>query len=211
MNDAQANPTQGQQNAASSRSPSKEPAHETALADAENMARDFASHPGAGAPADPAVERNPDPLPDVDPGLESKPHPDPLVVARSRIVSVDTHGTAASDGTVDTDGKAREARRHQGLRRDNQVHSNAVLDDHVPTPPDGLGGIDSRAGGNLVRLALAPGWRVVDLGPTVHEGLNGSRGARRFRLEHHDASDDASSDSTGDAIASQDPASAHEG
>jgi Protein of unknown function (DUF3005) len=185
MNDSSQKPTQSQQSAINNQSPSKEPAHETGRADAGHMERDFERNPNAENPPDAKIARDPDPLPDVNPSLETKHHPDPLVTARSRIISVDTQGTEASDSTVDTDGKSRQARRHHGLRRDHQVHSNAVLDDHVVTPTRGLGGIDSRAEGNLVRLALRPGWHVVDMGSTSYVGFNGARGARHFRLEQH--------------------------
>jgi hypothetical protein len=185
MNNAEGNPTQGQQNAASGQSPSKEPAQETGRADPQKMEQDFAKNPGAESPPDAKVARDPNPLPQVEPEHAAEPHPDPVHVARSRIVSADTMGTQASDSTVDTDGKGSEARRGHGPLRDNTIHSNAAPEDHVPTPPVGLGGIDSRAEGNLVSIALQPGWHVVDLGSTTYTGFNGGRGARHFRLEQH--------------------------
>jgi hypothetical protein len=189
MNDAEAHPTQSQQNAISEQSPSKEPAHETGRADPQKMKHDFEKNPGAEAKPNAEMARDPNPLPDVEAERASEPHPDPVHVARSRIISADTAGTQASDSTVDTDGKGREAKRDHGALRDNTVHSNAAPQDHVPTPPIGLGGIDSRAEGNLVSIALQPGWHIVDLGSTTYTGFNGGRGARHFRLEQHGTAD----------------------
>jgi Protein of unknown function (DUF3005) len=185
MNTAEGNPTQGQQNAISGQSPSKEPAHETGRADPQKMKQDFEKSPGASAKPDAETARDPNPLPDVEAGRAAEPHPDPVHAASSRIVSADTAGTQASDSTVDTDGKGGEAKRDHGPLRDNTIHSNAAPQDHVPTRPVGLGGIDSRAEGNLVSIALQPGWHVVDLGSTTYTGFNGGRGARHFRLEQH--------------------------
>lgn len=185
MNNAESNPTQGQQNAASAQSPSKEPAHETGHADPKKMERDFEKNPGAEVKPDAKTARDPNPLPEVEAEHAAESHPDPVRVARSQIISADTAGTQASDSTVDTDGKGAEAKRGHGALRDNTIHSNATAEDHVPTSPVGLGGIDSRAEGNLVRIALRPGWHVVDLGSTSYTGLNGARGARHFRLEQH--------------------------
>jgi hypothetical protein len=189
MNDAKNHPTQSQQNAISEQSPSKEPAHETGRADPQKMKRDFEKNPGAEAKPNAETARDPNPLPEVEAERATEPHPDPVRVASSRIVSADTAGTQASDSTVDTDGKGREAKRGHGALRDNTVHSNAAPQDHVPTPPVGLGGIDSRAEGNLVSIALQPGWHVVDLGSTTYTGFNGGRGARHFRLEQHGTAD----------------------
>jgi Protein of unknown function (DUF3005) len=194
MNNAEGNPTQGQQNVISGQSPSKEPAHETGRADPKKMERDFEKSPASSADAASDARaasqaRDPNPLPEVEPAHAAEPHPDPVHAARSRIVSADTAGTQASDSTVDTDGKGSEARRGHGPLRDNTIHSNAAPQDHVPTPPIGLGGIDSRAEGNLVSIALQPGWHVVDLGSTTYTGFNGGRGARHFRLEQHGTTD----------------------
>ena len=185
MNNAESNPTQGQQNASSAQSPSKEPAHETGRADPKKMERDFEKNPGAGTPPDAETARNPNPLPHVEAERAAEPHPDPVQAASSRVVSADTAGTQASDSTIDTDGKGAEAKRDHGPLRDNTIHSNAAAEDHVPTSPVGLGGIDSRAEGNLVRIALQPGWHVVDLGSRSYTGFNGARGARHFKLEQH--------------------------
>jgi hypothetical protein len=185
MNNAEGNLTQAQQNAVSGQSPAKEPAHETGHADPKKMERDFEKNPGAEVPPDASTARDPNPLPEVEAEHATEPHPDPVHVARSRIISADTAGTQASDSTVDTDGKGSEAKRGHGTLRDNTIHSNAAPEGHVPTSPVGLGGIDSRAEGNLVSIALRPGWHIVDLGSTTYTGFNGGRGARHFRLEQH--------------------------
>lgn len=186
---ARANPTQGQQSAAAGQSPAKEPAHETSRADPAKMEKSFAKtspeghHPAAKQPETQRVARSATPLPPVDISLKAVDHPDPVMAARSRIVSYDTAGTQASDSTVDTDGKAREAQRERKTRQDHFVHSNASLDEHVVTSPVGLGGIDSRAEGPGIRIATQPGWHVVDLGTSVTTELNGARASRHIRIE----------------------------
>ena len=192
---AHANPTQGQQSARGGQSPVKEPAHETAHANPEKMAHDFAKsspeghHPDAHKEETRKVARNHAPLPRVDPNLAAIDHPDPVKVASSRIVSVDAGGTDMSGNTVDSDGKSREALRERKVRQDNFVHSNATLDEHVVTPPDGLGGIDSRFDGPGVSIATQPGWHVVDLGTTTTQDMNGPKTSRHIRLEQDDESD----------------------
>ncbi|HTJ93927.1 MAG TPA: DUF3005 domain-containing protein [Pararobbsia sp.] len=194
---AHANPTQGQQSAMGGQSPAKEPAHETAQADPGKMAKSFANtspqghHPAAHKPETERVARSASPLPPVDISLKAVDHPDHFVAARSRIISHDTAGTQASDSTVDTDGKGREAQRERQPRQDHFVHSNASPDDHVPTSPVGLGGIDSRLEGSGVRIATQPGWHVVDLGTTVTTDMNGMRASRHIRIEKDDAPLDA--------------------
>lgn len=191
------NPTQGQQNAMAGQSPAKEPAHETAKADPGKMAQSFANTSPAGQPLDVKkseahkVARNVQPLPDVDVSLKAIDHPDPVIAARSRIVSHDTAGTQATDGTVDTDGKGREARRERTPRHDHFVNSNASLDEHVPTSPFGIGGIDSRIEGPGIRIAARPGWRVVDLGTSVRTDMNGPRASRHIRFEPVSGAQDA--------------------
>ncbi|RKP57797.1 DUF3005 domain-containing protein [Pararobbsia silviterrae] len=185
-----ANPTQSQQNAISAQSPAKEPAHETAHADPGKMEKSFANaspeghHPDTKQDETRRVARNATPLPNVDVSHKAIDHPDPYMAARSRIISHDTAGTEATDGTVDTDGKGREAQRERKPRQDHFIHSNATPDEHVPTSPFGLGGIDSRFEGPGVHIATQPGWRVVDLGTSVRDEFNGPRTSHRIRLEH---------------------------
>jgi hypothetical protein len=186
---ARANPTQGQQSAMAGESPAKEPAHETGKADPAKMEKSFANtsaegkHPAAKTPETQRVERSASPLPPVDISLKAVDHPDPVMAARSRIVSADTAGTQASDSTVDTDGKGREAQRERKPRQDHFVHSNASLDEHVPTSPVGLGGIDSRPEGSGARIETKPGWHVVELGSSVTTEMNGARSSRHIRFE----------------------------
>jgi hypothetical protein len=199
---ADARPTQGQQSAMAGQSPAKEPAHETGTADPGKMAQSFANtspeghHPTASKTVTHRIEthqvaRSASPLPDVDVSIKAVDHPDPVMAARSRIVSQDTVGTSASDSTVDTDGKGREAQRERKPRQDHFVHSNASPDQHVPTSPVGLGGIDSRFEGPSVGIATRPGWHVVDLGTTVTTELNGARASRHIRIEEDSTPQDA--------------------
>lgn len=95
---------------------------------------------------------------------------------------VDVDNDVGSDSTVDTDGKARDARRQAegaapgtggGLDRlnDNEVVSNATLSNAVATPPSGLAGIDSRPYGARPQVLAEPGSRVVDVGFVEQAGL----------------------------------------
>ncbi|WP_320534991.1 DUF3005 domain-containing protein [Robbsia andropogonis] len=117
---------------------------------------------------------------------------------------VDLDNDVGSDSTVDADGKNRDARRQAadaasgtggGLDRqhDNEVVSNATLQNAVRTPPTGLAGIDSRPDGASAGVLAAPGSHVVDVGFVEASGLyetagddsdtDATEGARK-RLEH---------------------------
>ena len=90
---------------------------------------------------------------------------------------------AASDDTVDTDGKGLEARRDASMWQDNVIYSNATLENNIPVRPQGLVNLDSRPGGNLPVIATRQGWRVVYLGSVDIKERNGSRGEHVFSLE----------------------------
>ena len=81
--------------------------------------------------------------------------------------STELHNDRTHDSTVDTDGKNLEAARlagHSPIGPDEVTTSNATLVNSVPEAGDGLGGFDSRVGGNRLLLALEPGYTVIDKG-----------------------------------------------
>lgn len=81
--------------------------------------------------------------------------------------SAELHNDRTHDSTVDTDGKNLEAARiagHSAIGPDEVTTSNATLVNSVPEARDGLGGFDSRVGGNRLLLALEPGCTVIDKG-----------------------------------------------
>ena len=108
---------------------------------------------------------------------------DPVARANAHIVSVDNAGMAASDDTVDTDGKGLEARRDASPWQDNVISSNATLDNNVFVPPDGLVDLDSRPGGNVPLVATREGWCVAYHGTVDIKERNGSRAEQVFSLE----------------------------
>lgn len=118
--------------------------------------------------------RNAPPQPDAD-------HPakiaqaDPLVIASRRIRTVEVAGTAASNSSVDADGKTAEARRDVRERRDNVVSSNATMENHVSVPAAGLGGFDSRTVRAVPHIATLPGYRVKMRGYVAVESRHGER------------------------------------
>ncbi|RFU48893.1 DUF3005 domain-containing protein [Paraburkholderia sp. DHOC27] len=81
--------------------------------------------------------------------------------------SAELHNDRTHDSTVDTDGKNLEAARiagHSPIGPDEVTNTNATLVNSVPEAGDGLGGFDSRVGGNHVLLALDPGYTLIDKG-----------------------------------------------
>ncbi|MDR5777343.1 MULTISPECIES: DUF3005 domain-containing protein [unclassified Caballeronia] len=158
MNNAESNPTQLQQKEIQAQTPSETPATETARADAQVMAKD---HAGKKSPPTSYANNESAPLPEIDVDSVTAQSADPIERAQSRIVSVDNANMDASDDTVDTDGEGLEAKRDLPLQHDNVVGSNATLDNNVPAPARGLGGIDSRAEGNRPVTRLRAGWTMV--------------------------------------------------
>ncbi|WP_035476035.1 DUF3005 domain-containing protein [Burkholderia sp. WSM2230] len=174
MQNAEQNPTQKQQNEMAAKSPAHTPATGTASPDAHTQAKEFGSSGNAGSAEPGARKNNAANLPPIDLDAVTSDSPDPLQRARSRTVSVDTANTASMDNTVDTDGKNLEARKDESAWHDNVISSNATLENHVPAPAAGLGGIDSRAGGNLPLVAARDGWQVTYRGTVYVERRNGS-------------------------------------
>ncbi|MCG1017707.1 MULTISPECIES: DUF3005 domain-containing protein [Burkholderiaceae] len=85
---------------------------------------------------------------------------DPVQAAHPR--GTDLLNNDATDNTVDTDGKNAEAKKTgQNIQA---IVSQATLDNAVPTPARGLGGFDSRVGGELPLIALRDSYELVDHG-----------------------------------------------
>jgi hypothetical protein len=111
----------------------------------------------------------------------------PLLISSRRILSVEVAGTAASNSSVDADGKTLEARRDVRERHDNVVTSNATLENHVPVAADGLGGFDSRSVRAVPHIAALPGFRVIVQGYVVVESRHGERTDVVISLERETA------------------------
>jgi hypothetical protein len=93
---------------------------------------------------------------------------------------------AASDNTVDTDGKGLEAKRDPSPWQDNVIYSDATLENNIPVRPEGLVDLDSRRGGNLPVVATREGWRVAYHGTVEIKERNGSRAEQVISLERTD-------------------------
>lgn len=182
MQNAEGNPTQSQQNEMAAKSPAKTPAVGAASPDEKTLAREFGSTRHAGS-AESLAGGTTSPLPAIDVDSYTVDSPDPVARANSRIVSTDNANMAATDDTVDTDGKSLEARKNESAWHDNIISSNATLENNVPVPAQGLGGFDSRLGGNLPLIAPREGYRVVFSGYTYQQQMNGSRPELVFHFE----------------------------
>ncbi|WP_250520562.1 DUF3005 domain-containing protein [Caballeronia sp. NCTM1] len=182
MQNAEGNPTQAQQNEMAAKSPAKTPATGTASPDAATQAAEFGRDRNAGS-AEPGQRNDPSPLPDIDHASIARDSGDPVQRANSRIVGVDSQGMGSTDDTVDADAKSIEARRDLSGWHDNVITSNATLENNVPAPAAGLGGIDSRVTGNLPSILPKPSYRVVVTETVYAEERNGSRASHVFRLE----------------------------
>ncbi|WP_206956991.1 DUF3005 domain-containing protein [Trinickia acidisoli] len=181
MENAQNNPTQAQQNEIAAKSPAKTPAAGD-MPDAKTQGREFGKTKRATS-AEAVAAKDPAPLPSIEHGAKDADSPDPVARANAHIVSVDNAGMAASDSTVDTDGKGLEARHDRSMWQDNVIHSNASLDDSIPVPPDGLVDLDSRPGRNVPIIATRAGWRIAYHGTVNFEQRNGTRAEQVFSLE----------------------------
>ena len=186
MQNAEQNPTQKQQNEMAAKSPAQTPATGTASPDARTQAKEFGSSSNAGSAEPTPRKSNASNLPPIDLDAVTADSPDPLHRAKSRTVSVDTANTAGTDNTVDTDAKNLEARKNASLWHDNVISSNASLDDAVITPDEGLGGIESRPGGNVPLIGTRPGWRVRYVGDVDVEHGDSTRAEHVIRLERTD-------------------------
>ncbi|GAB7535727.1 DUF3005 domain-containing protein [Burkholderia sp. 3C] len=114
-------------------------------------------------------------------------HGDPVRRAASRIVTLDNANMGASDSCVDVDGKSFDAHRDAPLWHDNEIHSNASLDDSVVTADDGLAGFASRRGDGSPAVETRLGWQVSAAGIIDAGRTYGARTERVIRLEPSDA------------------------
>ena len=181
MENNEHNPTQSQQNEIAAKSPAKTPAAGD-MPDAETQAREFGKTKRATS-AQSVAAKDPAPLPSIEHGTRDADSPDPVARANARIVSVDNAGMAASDDTVDTDGKGLEARRDASIWQDNVINSNASLENNIPVRAQGLVDFDSRPGGNVPIITTRDGWRVAYHGTVDVKRRNGSRAEQVFTLE----------------------------
>jgi hypothetical protein len=185
MQNAESNPTPEQQREIAARSPVKTPAAGLDMPDAATQAAGFAAAPRRLSPETVAA-KVPTGLPPIDADAYASDSADPVRRAASRIVTLDNANMAATDDTVDVDGKGMEARKDASEWHDNVIHSNASLDDSVATPDDGLGGFESRPSGNLPRLALRAGWRMRYVGTVEVAHGYGKRAEHVICLERTD-------------------------
>lgn len=185
MQNAENNPTQSQQKEMAAKSPAKTPAAGD-MPDAETQGREFGKTKHATS-AESVAAKNPAPLPSIEHGIKDADSPDPVARANARITSVDNAGMAASDDTVDTDGKGLEARRDPSPWQDNVIYSDATLENSIPVRPEGLVDLDSRRGGNLPVVATREGWRVAYHGTVEIKERNGSRAEQVISLERTDS------------------------
>ncbi len=170
-------PSQQDQHDAIGKSPVRTPAAGHDHPDAQTQAAGFAEH----QTPETIAGKTPTGLPPIERAERGDEHDDPVRRAAERITSIDNANMAATDNSVDVDGKGMEARRDAPMRQDNVIHSNATLDDATSPPAEGLGGIDSRP---PTDVATRPGWQVRDEGTVMVEQGEGSlRPERVFRFE----------------------------
>ncbi|KVH29811.1 DUF3005 domain-containing protein [Burkholderia cepacia] len=185
MQNAESNPTPQQQREQIAKSPVKTPAAGD-MPDAATQATEVAE--GGKRPLTPeaVAAKTPTGLPPIDVGAHAVDSGDPVRRAAGRIVTLDNANMAMTDNTVDVDGKGMEARTGASELQDNVIYSNASLDDAVDTPDEGLGGIESRPGGNMPLIATRPGWRVRHVGDVDIEHGDGTRAEHVICLERID-------------------------
>ncbi|WP_321847730.1 DUF3005 domain-containing protein [Burkholderia diffusa] len=182
MQNAESNPTPEQQREQIQKSPVKTPAAGD-MPDAATQAAEVAKHP---LTPEAVAAKTPTGLPPIDVDAHAVDSGDPVRRAAGRIVTLDNANMAMTDNTVDVDGKGLEARAGATEWHDNVIYSNASLDDAVDTPDEGLGGIESRPGGNMPQIATRPGWRVRYVGDVDVEHGDGTRAEHVIRLERTD-------------------------
>ncbi|RQS45862.1 DUF3005 domain-containing protein [Burkholderia sp. Bp8986] len=188
MHNAESNPTPKQQREQIAKSPVKTPAAGD-MPDAATQAAEVAEAAEVTKRAltpEAVAAKTPTGLPPIDVGAHAVDSGDPVRRASGRIVTLDNANMAMTDNTVDVDGKGMEARSGATEWHDNVIYSNASLDDAVETPDEGLGGIESRPGGNVPQIATRPGWRVRHIGDVDVEHGDGTRVEHVIRLERTD-------------------------
>lgn len=182
MQNAESNSTPEQQREQIQKSPVKTPAAGD-MPDAATQAAEVAKQP---LTPEAVAAKTPTGLPPIDVDAHAVDSGDPVRRAAGRIVTLDNANMAMTDNTVDVDGKGLEARAGATEWHDNVIYSNASLDDAVDTPDEGLGGIESRPGGNMPQIATRPGWRVRYVGDVDVEHGDGTRAEHVIRLERTD-------------------------
>jgi Protein of unknown function (DUF3005) len=192
MQNAEGNPTQAQQNEMAAKSPAKTPAAGSASPDEKTQAREFGSTKDATS-AEAVAAKEPAPLPPVEREASVQPTGDPVERANERIVPLDVAAMAATDDTVDTDGKGLEAMRDASPWQDNVIYSDATLDNSLPVRPEGLVGIDPRPGHTMPIIATRSGWRVERRGAVEVKAPGRARGETVFTLERVSDGDSADS------------------
>ncbi|WP_414445093.1 DUF3005 domain-containing protein [Burkholderia sp. 22PA0106] len=185
MKPVKSNPTPQRLHEQAGQSPVKTPAAGQDQPDAATQAAGFHAHeekqdkPSAQTP-ETIAGKTPTGLPEIEQGTRGDAEDDPVRRAAERITSLDNANMAATDNSVDVDGKGLEARREASPRQDNVIHSNASLDDATSPPANGLGGIDSQP---PAEIAAKPGWQVRERGTTVVERDGNPRAERVFSFE----------------------------
>ncbi|MCG1041606.1 DUF3005 domain-containing protein [Mycetohabitans sp. B8] len=158
MDSTDKNPPQPEQRRQAAESPLKKPETETARAQVSDIERASSGkeaglgnlQPTSSSPG--ATSREPRA------GIDGPA--DPVLSAHPR--GTDLRNNDATDNTVDTDGKNAEAKKTGPNIQ--AIVSQATLDNAVPTPARGLGGFDSRVGGELPLIALRDNYELVDHG-----------------------------------------------
>ncbi|MCG1053868.1 DUF3005 domain-containing protein [Mycetohabitans sp. B5] len=157
MDSTDKNPPQPEQRRQAAESPLKKPETETARAQVNDIERassgkeaglgnmQSTSSPGATS---------------CEPRAGIDDPADPVQAAHPR--GTDLLNNDATDNTVDTDGKNAEAKKTG--RNIQAIVSQATLDNAVSTPARGLGGFDSRVGGELPLIALRDSYELIDHG-----------------------------------------------
>ncbi|WP_306715604.1 DUF3005 domain-containing protein [Burkholderia dolosa] len=179
MQNAESNPTPKQQREQIAKSPVKTPAAGD-MPDAATQAAETAQRPLS---PEAVAGKMPTGLPPIDTDARAGDSGDPVRRAAARIVTIDNANMAATDNTVDVDGKGMEARTGATEWHDNVIYSNASLDESVRTPAAGLGGIESRPGGNAPLIGTRPGWRVRHVGEVDVEHGDTARAEHVIRFE----------------------------
>ena len=181
MQNAESNSTPEKQREQIEKSPVKTPAAGD-MPDASTQAAEVAKRP---LTPETVAAKMPTGLPPIDVDAHAVDSGDPVRRAAGRIVTLDNANMAMTDNTVDVDGKGLEAAAGATEWHDNVIYSNASLDDAVMTPDEGLGGIESRPGGNVPLIGTRPGWCVRYVGDVeveVQHGV-GARAEHVIRFE----------------------------
>lgn len=154
MTTNESNESRKEQKEQAHQSPLKKPETETAHADQADVGAAAQGH-NPGSKPSPHTDAGPDGA-----AVETPPRKKAMLPEDVRPRGIDVDNDNSSDSTVDTDGKDHDAKR-LGRLEDSEVISNASSDNEVPTPAEGLAGIDSRPGGNRPAIQTQDGRSVV--------------------------------------------------